>query len=139
MEQQHTAHPTTCNNLVCFKHKGVTEYLEIMSSNEKTKHKKLQVLSRDEAAVNTPGQSLHSSSSNRNHFNNTGWFTVRFAVILILFVSHVAVQNNNHRPNSECNQHSIIKPFSHSAQLSFQNQGYLYPDSPAFLTDISFF
>lgn len=68
-EQQHTAGSTTCNTLVCFKHKGViSEYLEITSSNEKTKRKKLQVLSRDEAAMNTPVQSLHSSSSNKEPF-----------------------------------------------------------------------
>lgn len=67
-EQQHTAGSTTCNTWVCFKHKGVTEYLEIMSSNEKTKRKKLQVLSRNEAAMNTPVQSIHSSSSNKEPF-----------------------------------------------------------------------
>lgn len=67
-EQQHTADSTTCNNLVCFRHKGATEYLEIMNSNEKTKHKKPQVLSRDEAAMNSPVQLFHSSSSNGEPF-----------------------------------------------------------------------
>lgn len=46
-EQQHTAYSIPCNNSVCYKHKGVTKYLEIVNTNEKTKHKKSQVLSRE--------------------------------------------------------------------------------------------